>query len=808
MKRTNPFALHGARPLPEKAIDALEHLDASRRDFLKTAGVMMIGFGGAAATAGAQSVINPSGNVDAAQLDNWVAIAADESITVFAGKCEIGTGMRTVQHQLAAEELSVPMDRITLVLCRTGITPNQGYTAGSFSTWTQFGAGGLRTALDTARDALFQLASQWFGVDVTQLTVKDGVFSVKGWDPSYTVSYGELVQGQRFNLPVNAKAVPNDPSTWKVLGKSVPRVDIPAKAKGTFPYVQKVRVSGMLHGKVVRPPALGAHYRNHNPAALSGLAGNPQMVRVNDFIGVVADTEWNATLAAKALAGAIIWSDGDPLPAQADLYTYMTKQPSRDAFAVNTGDVDKVMATAAKTISAQYLYPFQMHGSLASSCAVVDVRGGTGKTATVKAWSATQSVYDVRTYLSTLLSIPTANIEVIQVEGSGCYGGNGADPVTFDAALLSQAVGKPVRLQYSRSDEMVAGEHYGHPMVSNQKVGLDANGSIIAWDNETVFMAKGEGPLAGFTFGGAPGPGNFVSGALAGFPTSKVALTATPANPAPGPFWNFGNGVPPYSAGRINGVNLGTGKIATQRTLTRIVESPLWTSYLRSPDHVQNTWSTESFMDEIAASLKVDPVQYRLRHLTDERLINVLNAVAQRAGWETRPSPKAGNARTGVVSGRGVSIVLYSGFDGYCAMVAEVSVDQDKGFIWVTKAVAGLDTGPVINPNGLRNQMEGQVIQGISRTLYEEVKFDKATSSVTSNDWVSYSILKFGDVIPEIDTVLINNLKVAPTGAGETIITLVGSAIGNAVFDATGVRMRQIPLTPENFLAAKAAQKS
>src|SRR6516225_8589671 len=262
MKPKNLFKPDGAQPLPPKALEALDNVDASRRDFLKTAGVMMIGFGATATTGNAQSPINTSGLVDATQLDNWVAVGADESITVFAGKCEIGTGMRTLQHQLAAEELSVPMDRITLVLCRTGVTPNQGYTAGSFSTWTQFGAGGLRNALDTARDALFQLASQYLDVDVSQLALKDGVFSVKGGDPTYTVSYGQLVQGQRFNLAVNGKAVPNDPSTWKVLGKSVHRVDIPAKTKGTFQYVQKVRVPGMVHGKVVRPPISDAHVQS------------------------------------------------------------------------------------------------------------------------------------------------------------------------------------------------------------------------------------------------------------------------------------------------------------------------------------------------------------------------------------------------------------------------------------------------------------------------------------------------------------------------------------------------------------------
>jgi CO/xanthine dehydrogenase Mo-binding subunit len=627
------------------------------------------------------------------------------------------------------------------------------------------------------------------------------------------VSYGQLIEGQRFNLKVNSKAVPNDPSTWKILGQPIPRVDIPAKVKGTFQYAQKVRVPGMLHGKVVRPPYLGAHVQNVNKGAVSGLAGNPQVVHINDWVGVVADTEWHALKAAEALAGGITWSAGETLPAQSNLYTYITSQPSRDAYAVNTGDVDKVMASAAKTVSAQYLYPFQMHGSLASSAAVADVQGGSGNAATVKAWSPTQSVYNVRAYLATLLGIPSANIEVMQVEGSGCYGGNGADPVTFDAALLSQAVGKPVRVQYTRKDEMTAGEHYGHAMVSNQKVGLDGSGTIIAWDNETYLMVHGEGPLAPFTFGGADGPGNFIPGALAGFPTGQLVPTNTPAAPTGGLFWDFGNSVPPYCTGSINGVSFGTGTVASQRCLTRLVDSQLWTSYLRSPDHIQNTWSNESFMDEVAASLKQDPVLYRLRYLTDPRLIAVINAVTQKAGWDTRPSPRPGNPHSGVVTGRGIACVLYSGFDGYVAVVAEVSVDQDQGVITVTKVTAGIDTGPIMNPNGLANQMEGQVIQGTSRALLEEVKFANlgpggvGGGTVTTNDWDSYTVFDFGDTIPEIDTVLINNLKAPATGAGETIITLMPAAIGNAVFDATGVRLRQIPMTPANFLAAKAAQK-
>jgi len=797
MKPKNLFSLDGAGPLSEKAIEALNHFDASRRDFLKTAGVMMIGFGFGAVTAGAQAT--PPGTPDNAQVDSWVAIGADESITVFAGKAELGTGMRTLQLQLAAEELSVPLERITLVLCKSGVTPNQGLTVGSLSTMTQFGTAGLRVALDTARDALNQLASQYLGAPITELILKDGVYSVNGGDPTRTVTYGQLIQGKRFSVPVNSKAVPNNPSTWKVLGTSVPRVDIPAKAKGTFEYVQNVRVPGMLHGRVVRPPTLGARVQSIDNRVVNGLPGSPQVVRVNDFVGVVADTAWHAIKAAEALASGITWSAGDSFFAQTDLYTYMTKQPSRDSYSVNTGDVDQLMGTATKIITAQYRYPFQMHGSIASSGAVADVRGGTGPTATVKVWSATQGVYNMRTVLSNLLGIPAANIEVLFVEGSGCYGHNGGDPVTHDAALLSQVVGKPVRVQYSRRDEMTGAEHYGHPMVSNEKVGLDANGTIIAWDYENVLMQRGEGSAIATNM-----PGNDIPGALAGFPTVQVIPTTTPINPTA--YNNFSNAVPSYVTGSVNGMRFGTGTVASQRVLNRIVASPLWTAWLRSPDRLQNTFPHECVMDEIAATLKVDPVQYRLRHLADQRFINLINAVAQGGTWDTRPSPKPGNAGTGVVTGRGFSCVLYEGLDGYCAVVAEVSVDQQNGNITVTKATAGVDTGPVISPNGLRNQMEGQVIQGISRTLFEEVKFDGAVGNITSNDWKSYPVLRFGDGIPEINTILINNLNAPVTGAGEITITVVAAAIGNAIYDATGVRLRQIPFTPESFLAAKAAQ--
>jgi nicotinate dehydrogenase subunit B len=312
-------------------------------------------------------------------------------------------------------------------------------------------------------------------------------------------------------------------------------------------------------------------------------------------------------------------------------------------------------------------------------------------------------------------------------------------------------------------------------------------------------MQRGEGAAIGNL------PGNGIPGALAGFPTAQVIPTTTPTNPTT--YNNFTNAVPSYVTGSVNGVSSGTGTVASQRVLNRVVAGPLWTAWLRSPDRLQNTFAHECFMDEIAASLKADPVQYRLLHLSDQRLINVVNTVAQSAHWDTRPSPNVGNPSSQPGTGRGFSCVLYEGLDGYCAMVAEVIVDQESGSIKVTKATVGTDTGPVVSPDGLRNQMEGQVIQGISRTLYEEVKFDGPAGNITSVDWRSYPVLRFGDAIPEIDTVLINNLDAPVTGAGEITITIVAAAIGNAIYDATGVRMRQIPFTPENFLAAKAAQR-
>jgi nicotinate dehydrogenase subunit B len=734
---------------------------ASRREFLRNTGALIVGFS-MAGKLSAQSPTNPTGLVDATQVDSWITIGADETITVYSGKIEFGQGFSTVQTQLVAEELFVPLNRVKVIFGDTGVTPDQGVTSGSQSTVTEFKPGGLRQAVDTARDALFQLASQQLNVPTTELTVQDGVFSVNGQDPSNHVSYGQLLQGQRFNLTLNSRTAPKDPSQYTVLGTSVPRIDLAAKATGQFQYVQHVRLPGMLHGKVVRPPAIGATVLNVDRLSIANVPGSVQVVVKNNFVGVVADTEWHAIQAAKALV--VTWSGGATLPDQNTLYTWMQQRPSADSFTVNSGDTDQTLTQAVRKVTAQYLHPFQMHGALASSCAVADVRGGSGSSATARIWSATQGVYPQRDSVALVLGIPSANVRVTFVEGSGCYGCNGNDMVSFDAALLSQAVGQPVRVQYSRKDEMAAGESYGPAYVVNLIAGVDRSGQIIVWTREAWTLTKGDRP-------NATTPGNIISGALAGFPTPPLVPAA--AAP-PTTFSNNGNAAANYVTGLVAGSPPGgTGTVTSQKVLSHTIASPFFTAPLRSPDRLQNTLANESFMDEVAATMAADPVQYRLRHLSDPRLIAVLNAAAKAANWDTRPSPNPGNARTGVVSGRGVSCVLYEGNNGYSAMVAEVSVDQASGNITVTRLVTSQDSGPVSNPDGLRNQMEGGALQGMSRALYEEVKWNVDSSAITSIDWKTYPVLPFGGPLPaklglddpEVAMVLNNRCHLQAAGA-------------------------------------------
>jgi nicotinate dehydrogenase subunit B len=781
-------------PMTQGAADALARAGFSRRTFIKGTGALIVSFsmGGAFSTLEAQQArtgaFAESAAADsppAAEVDSWIAIASDNSVTAYTGKEELGQGMSTAQIQLVAEELCVPFQRVNLIVCDTSITPDQGVTSGSQSHPANFNHSNLAGACATAREALLQLGSKHLNVSVDELTAVDGEIRSTS-DVSKKVAYAELVAGKKLDLKVNPAAKRKPASEWTVLGKPIGRPDMPQMATGTFEYAQNVRVPGMLHGKVVRPSAVGANLVNVDESSVSGMPGFVKVVVKKNFVGIIAEKPWQAVQIAAALN--VMWSPAPELPKQETFYDYLRNQkPTRDTMSVNSKDVDEKLASAATVVKATYFHPYQMHGSVGSSCAVADVQGDK---ATV--WSPTQGVWHQRATLAMLLGLKTENVRVIFRRGSGCYGINGADTVTYDAALLSQAVGKPVRVQLTRKDEMAWGENYGFAFTIDERAGLDAQGNIVAWDHEAWSPVLGNRPVYAY-------PGNVVTGFLVGFQPEEFK----PRSPAPEPtnFSNNSNAIPSYVVGHVGGADHGAGTIKSERALLHNVVSPFWTGPLRSPQRLQNTFAHESFMDELAARAKADPVEFRLRHLSEPRMLDVVKAAAKAANWDTRPSPEVRKSATPAVArGRGISCVAYEGENGFSAMVAEVEVDLATGKINVKRIVVSVDAGPISNPDGLRNQCEGGTLQGLSRALGEEVTWDD--HNVTSIDWRSYHSLPLGFAVPKIEVVLLNRPDMPATGAGETAITVVAGAIGNAIFDATGARIRQVPFTPERIKAA------
>ncbi len=758
--------------------------EISRRDFVKGSGALVVSFSAVSFLepfAMAQGPFDThSSQVDPEKLDSWLAIASDDTVTAYTGKCDFGQGIFTVQTQLVAEELCVSVDKVKLIQCDTSVTPDQGTTSGSQSTPTNFNTRNLAQAAATAREALVGMAAQKLGVPADQLTIENGAVNAKS---GRRVSYGELIGNKHFDITVSSTAKRRLPSEWKVLGKPVPSMDRAALATGTFEFVHNVHLPGMVHGRVVRPPEIGSTVANVDEKSVQHVPGLIKVVVRNNFVGVVAEKQWQAAQAAKNLK--VTWKPGPGLPAQKDFYDYIRKQPSRAVMLVNSNDVDNKLKSASRVLKATYLHPYQAHGSMGSSCAVADVQE---HHATV--WSATQSVYPTLHGVSVLTGLPLDSVRVIFVRGSGCYGLNAADTVSYDAALLSQAVHKPVRVQLTRHDEFVS-ENYGSACVIEQQAGVDASGKIDVWDCETWSVS----------FGGRPGyerPGNVITGMLAGF--EPETITPRKGVEPTGELRNGSNAVPSYMAGCVNDKSGGEGSIRSERVLTHAVNSPFFTGPLRSPLRLQNTFAHECFMDEISAHAKADPVVYRLQHLKETRIIDVVKAAAKTADWETRPSPTRGTARTGSVTGRGIACVAYEGDNGYAALVAEVGVNQASGRVQARRFVVALDCGPISNPEGLRNQIEGGVLQGMSRALGEEITWDDR--KVTSTDWQSYNTLPLGIEVPVIESVLIDRPAAKAAGAGETAITLAAAAIGNAIFDATGARIREVPFTPDRVKAA------
>ncbi len=765
---------------------ALERAGLSRRDFLKGSGALIVTFSASGGVAGAAFQPGPT-SAARDRVDSWIAVTQDGRVTAYTGKSELGQGLFTAQAQLIAEELVVAIERVTLVQCDTAMTPDQGTTSGSQSHPDNFNHANLAQAAATAREALFALASARLGVPVKELTAKNGVISTVT-DPIREVGYAELVGGRKFDIPVDAQAKRRAPADWTVLGTSVPRLEIPAMVTGQFEFVHNIAVPGMLHGQVIRPPVVGARLQDVDESSVRGMPGLVKVVVKKDFVGVVADGPWQAIQAARRLKTS--WTPGVGLPDRTRFAEYLRGQPSRDTLVVDSKNVDAVIGRARHEVKATYYYPYQVHGSMGTSCAVADVRG---HEATI--WSATQATHPLRQTVATILGIPSEGVRVIFRLGSGCYGVNGADTVSYDAALLSQAVGKPVRVQLLRKDEM-AWENFGVAYLIDQRVGLDENGNILAWDYEAWTPELGGRP-------GYRNPGNVVTGSLVGFEPEAF----TPASPAsePARFRNRSNAAPPYVAGCVGGKCGGTGTIKSERILTHTVRSPFWTGSLRSPARLQNTFAHECFMDELAARIKADPIVYRLRHLADPRLREVLTAAAKAAGWQDRPSPRAGREATGSASGRGVACVRYEGENGYSAMVAEVEVNQDSGAIAIKRMVVSIDCGPISNPDGLKNQIEGGALQGASRALLEEATWDNL--KVTSIDWRTLRTWSLASGAPIVETVLINRPEAEANGAGETSITVAAAAIANAIFDATGARLREAPFTQERVKAALVARQ-
>ncbi|HLO31730.1 MAG TPA: molybdopterin cofactor-binding domain-containing protein [Anaerolineales bacterium] len=691
-------------------------------------------------------------------LDDWLAIGTDGTVTAFSGKVELGTGVRTALAQIVAEELDVPLARVQMVMGDTALTPDEGYTAGSM-TITSSGTA-LRQAAAEARRALLEMASEELDAHLDELSIQEGVITV-AHDPERSVTYAELIGGQLFNRPVTAQAPLKPPESYRIVGTSTPRQDLPRKVTGGPSFIQDLKVPGMLHARLVRPPSPGAKLAAMQENSVKDIPGLVKVVQRGDFIGVVAEREEQAIQAAKQLK--VEWRETPVYPRRQDLFTALRSQPTEDNVLVEQGDLEKALAGAAQQFQATYTQPYHAHASLGPSCAVAEVKGDQ-----VTVWSSTQGPYPLRGALAELLNLPAENVHLIHVEGAGCYGQNGSDDAAADAVILAQAVGRPVRVQWTRKDEFLW-EPKSPAMVMEVHAGLDDQGNVVGWEYHVWSPSHARRPR----FAGQLVTAQLISG-----------------QPAPQARFSFG-------AERNAPTNYAFP--AQRVTVHYVPNSFLRVSSFRSLGGAMNTFANESFIDELATAAGVDPVQYRLRYLADPRERAVLLAAAEKASWDSRPSPRAN--QTELAEGRGVAFARYENDQAIVALIAEVQVEKSTGLVRVKRIVAAHDCGLIINPDGVKNQIEGNIVQSLSRALKEEVQFDER--SITSIDWQTYPILTFSEV-PEIEIVLINHPEQPALGAGEPATVTTAAAVANAIFDATGVRLRQIPFTPERLRSALA----
>jgi nicotinate dehydrogenase subunit B len=740
----------------------------SRRSFLKagslTVAFSLSGLVPLAAQTPARPVLPGSLNGNR-MLDGWLRINPNGTVTMFTGKVELGQGILTALTQIVSDELDVDVKRLQVISGDTSLTPNEGTTAGSLS--VQDSGTALRYACAEARGLLLQAAGTKLGVGLSDLRVIDGgISAASGARTTYWDVAGEVP----LKREATGLTAPKSSKEHRLIGQSLPRRDIPAKVTGGAAFVQDMRLPGMLFGRVVHPSAPRAKLTSVDEAAARAMPGVVAVVRDGNFLAVAAQREEQAIAAALALKASARWSEpGDLPPAGAAIFAHMKKQRSIDT--VVSEKTNPTATAPAKTLQAEYTKPYQAHASIGPSCAVALWTGDK-----VQVWTHSQSVFPLRSDLVKVLGLPPASVTVSHREGSGCYGHNAADDVALDAALVARAVpGKPVKLQWMREDEF-AWEPLGSAMVINLAASLDAQGRVQDWTHE----------LWSYTHNTRPGDADGVN--LLSARHLQTPLPIGPARNIPQPSGSSDrNAVPLYA-------------FPQQKITNHLLQDmPIRTSALRTLGAYANVFAAESFMDEMAALAGTDPVEFRLKHLQDARARAVIERTAAMASWKQSATGSLPKTQEAVLKGRGIAFSKYKNLAVYCAVIVDVAVDTRSGIVTVERAWSANDAGLVINPDGLRNQIEGGIIQSASWTLYESVAHN-ATQTLTRN-WADYPILRFPQV-PEVKVEIINRLEERPLGVGEGSQGPTVAAIANAFANATGVRLRDLPFTPDRVKKA------
>ncbi|MFS2159443.1 molybdopterin cofactor-binding domain-containing protein [Pseudomonas sp. Pseusp122] len=697
------------------------------------------------------------------ELGLFIAVCDDGRVYGFNGHVDLGTGIRTSLAQIVAEELDLRMDQLTMVLGDTGSVPNQGATIASAT--LQISAIPLRNAAAEARRYLLQQAAKRLAVDIAGLRIDAGI--VHGEDGRH-LSFAELVAGQHVELSISTTAPLKAVEDYRLVGKGAARVDIPGKATGELTYVHDMRLPDMLHGRVVRPPYagldsgefVGTSLLSVDESSISHIPGIVQVVVIGDFIGIVALREEQAAKAAQALQ--VSWKDWNhKLPDMSDVAQAIRDNPRIERVVLDKGDIGSALENASERMTRSYLWPYQIHGSIGPSCALADYREDG-----IRVWSGSQNPHLLRADLAWLLECPEERIEIIRMEAAGCYGRNCADDVCADAVLLSRAVGLPVRVQLTREQEHLW-EPKGTAQLMEVDGGINADGGVAGYDFQTSYPSNGAPTLALLL-------------------TGRVDPVAT--------LFEMGDrtSIPPYDFEHMR---------VTINDMSPIVRA----SWMRGVSALPNTFAHESYIDELAFAAGVDPIEYRLRYLNDERAAELVRSTAARADWKPRTAPMQTPAENNILRGRGFAYARYihSKFPGFgaawAAWVADVAVDKISGEVSVTRVVIGHDAGMMVNPDGVRHQIHGNVIQSTSRVLKERVTFEEST--VASKEWGGYPILTFPQV-PQIDVMMMPRQSEPPLGAGESAAVPSAAAIANAIYDATGIRFRELPITAERVLAA------